>query len=157
MLYLNHDENFQFFIFNNRAYKTGTVVKLNSERMNSGAHNNEKIWNYAKFSHRMLIQGESKYFFWAHMIKGCESNEYNSYFTISEKDLNNYIAEIIEPIEINVVQNQKKNDFESATVIIGWIIYLLSLLFSFAFKQWYLIWFWGTIIFFAWRNIKLLE
>ena len=157
-MYLTSDENFQYFCYNDKAYKTGTVVELDEKYINTHLFNGKMFWKYAQFSNRIESNGMSKYFFWAHDApKNNIKCEYCYFFTIPSKDMKNAIKEIVRPIEIELVQKVKKKDTESQEVIIGWAIYVFSLMFSFIFNQWYLIWIFGSIYFFAWRNIKLWE
>ena len=157
-MYLTSDENFQYFCYDDKAYKTGTVVKLDERYINTHLFNGKMLWKYARFSNRIESNGRSKYFFWSHDIpKSNMEYEYCCFFTVPSEDMKNAIKEIVKPIEIELTPKTKKKDSESQEVIMGWVIYIFALIFSFIFNQWYIIWVFGSIYFFAWRNRKLWE
>lgn len=158
MMYLTSDENFQYFCYNNHAYKTGTIVELDKKYIDKYYFDEKLMWKYAQFSHRIASNRTSKYFFWAHKAPPNDGSfKYICFFTIDEQDLEDAIKEIVNPIHIKLVQKVKKKDSESQEVMIGWIIYIFALMFSFIFKQWYIVWLCGSVYFFLWRKKKLWE
>lgn len=157
-MYLSNDTRFQYFLFNNRAYRTGTIVKLDSTYTNTHAYNNSKIWTYARFSHRIVTDNATRYMFFSYNAeKNITTDNYCGYFTIDECDMRYAISEIIKPIEVALVKRIKKKDCESKEVMVGWIIYILVLFASFIFYEWYFAWLYSSIVFFVWRNKKLWE
>ena len=154
MIYMTHDENYQYFFYNGTPYRTGTMVKFKDDFTAHYTFEGEHIWKYARFCMRMLKNGRSEYLFLPHRNP---ENKYSSMFRIPEDKLEYAIEEIIKPIPIELVPKTKKKDTESAEVMIGWLIYPVVLFFSLIFKEWYVAWFWATLLFFIWRNKKLWE
>jgi hypothetical protein len=157
MIYLTNDVNYQYFFYEKIPYRTGTVVKLKKSYTDTHTYNGEHIWDYAYFSHRVDPYGYSKYLFMPYCAPTNSGVHYSGLFRIDEKDMNNAIEEIIKPVYIDLVKKEKKKDIESSEVISGWAVLVIVLLFSFIFKEWYIIWFWSFVIFFIWRSKKLWE
>lgn len=159
-MHFTSDINLKYFYYQNKSYTTGTVIKLKQEYIDKHfCLYNEKLWKYATFCYKVKYNnGKQRYFFLPnggtelHIPRGfCGS------FTMDVNDLEGAIEEIYKPIAIELFPKVKKKDSESDEVMLGWVIYIAALLLSFAFREWYIIWFHGSIIFFIWRNKKLWE
>lgn len=151
-----------FFVYKGKGYSYKTKVKLTKSYIETHVGNNNlPIYEYAWFE--QIVKRDSSYnermfFFncWRKDIKGAKySLKYASYFVIKGEDIENAIEEIIYPNEVTLTQRKKKKDTECEEVMIGWFVYIASLLFSFIFKEWFLIWMYGSFFFFLWRWVKL--
>ena len=158
-MHFTSDINLKYFYYQNKSYTTGTILELKQEYIDRHfATYHERIWKYALFCYKVKNNRGEQYFFMPH--KG--NAEHVPYgvegsFTINVNALDGAIEQILKPVEIKLVPKIKKKDCESSEVMVGWTIYILALLFSFLFREWYIIWFHGSVIFFIWRNKKLWE
>jgi hypothetical protein len=64
---------------------------------------------------------------------------------------------IVEPY-VEKTQPEKQEyykDSEVQGIGIGWIIYIAAMIFAIVFREFYIVWGFGTLYFFAWRKSKL--
>jgi hypothetical protein len=155
VVHLTCDENFQYFFYKGTPYRTGTIVKLNKSYTESHVYNGERIWEYAYFYHRVAPYGYSKYLFSPYLAPVNSEVCYSGFFRIDEKDMSFAIEEIVKPVHIQLNEKKKRKDTESPSVMVGWAILITVLFFSFVFTEWYLVWFWGLVVFFIWRSKQL--
>lgn len=153
-----YDNYYKYFRYKNNTYTEKTGVKIAQSYIDTHLYDEKKIWKYAMFSHRVVHNNEIFCFFTMYKTDPwCESRNCCGYFLVPEKDIEMAIEEIIKPVPINIIPKVKSKDCEVGEVVVGWVIYIVVLIFSFILKQWYLVLFWGSIYFFIWRNRKLRE
>ena len=140
------DDQYLYFTFNNIHYRNGTFVKLNKSYMD--AHYPNKI-QYAGFNY--IKENGSTYMFYATNGNIKCDGEYG-WISIEKCDINDAIEEIIRPFVVDVYVIKPKNDFEMPVLIKAWCIYVLILLASLVFVQFYFIWAIVSIIFFQYRK-----
>lgn len=152
------EDYYKCFQYNGIGYASNTKIQVKQHYIDSNVYNGQRIWKYARFQNRH-ISGEIIYcrFSKCDLDLFGESDKCCGYFLVPEKDLEMLIEEIIYPIEVKLIPVQKKKDYESSEVMTGWVLVVLVCLISLIFKEWYLVWLCAFIIFFRWRNKKLLE
>lgn len=163
-----------FMYYKNQYYINGTIVEISDTYQNHSRFNGKKIWKYARFDHRISGPNGVYYFFCITNIDSLSLrsmnvdrqaiNEYASYFTVPIYMLDNAIGQIIKPIKlsqneceainiglINTINNPK-SDCENPELLIAWIAYVIVLIASLIFRQFYLVWIVASFIFFGWRK-----
>lgn len=170
--YTNGDPR-SFFYYKGDYYINGTEIILTDEYVNSHTWNGRKIWKYARYDHQVVYGGCVAYFFcisnadWLALNKmGLGPNaadDYASFFVIQALDIERAIQEFTKPIKLRREQTEAikeaiatpKSDFDNAGLVLLWVIYIAVMIVSLIFKQFYLIWFAVSIIFFKLRKEML--
>jgi len=161
----------QFFVWGGSFEKYGcgygndTIVKLSPEFRNKmKEEQGVDIWPYAR--HKETLYNGKKYYhmFWvAKIYDNCKDecpvswNKCAGYFCIDDWDIEEAISEIVEAKKVPIKKQEMKKDIESEEVMIGWVVYILLLLVSLIFTQWYVGWIGATVFFMGWRRIHLWE
>lgn len=159
------DERYKYFPYGDKYYYNGTKVVLSNHFINNYTYKGQKIWKYAWFGHRFVVDGRNLYFFsrdntdWYFLIQNNISQEYINqtcpYFVIEEELLDSAIECFVKPIEITPEPIVEKKDWQSDKVMRGWFTYALALIGSLIFKEFYVIWVIATIVFFSYRKEQL--
>ena len=161
-------------------YYNGTKVKLKDEYIKTHTFYGKKIWKYARFDNITTYNNCRGYFFCITKDSLCDLlsmgyknveernaivREHAPYFIIPCHELHNAIEEIIVPLKVeqnlaNTVQESivnrafhPKKDSEVPGMTVLWIIYILALIGSLIFKQFYLLWIVETLLFTRYRKV----
>ena len=90
--------------------------------------------------------------------------DYASYFIIEAYKIESVINKITKPIKLTKEENEKiqeciidliehpKTDLDYPKLLAAWIIYIIIMIASLIFNQFYIIWFVASYIFFMWRK-----
>lgn len=148
----------EFMYYNGDIYINGTEITLTDEYINNNTYNGKKIWKHAYFKCKCNPNGLNAYMFvpikldWLslhHMgLDPKAKDDYAPYFVIYAFSLDCAIEEITKPIKLTSEQTdavmkaivEPKSDFDSPVLIGLWIVYILVMMGSLIFKQFYLIW-----------------
>lgn len=163
-----------FMYYQGEYYINGTEIILTDEYINAHSFNGKKIWKYARFDHQTSFNGFVAYFFCASRLNWLTFNEmgldqktrrdYAPYFIIESTKLENVVGEIVRPIQLIKEENEAlqkgildmvehpKTDKDYPGLIILWIVYIIAMIASLIFKQFYLLWIIETLVFFALRK-----
>lgn len=162
-----------FFYYKGDYYINGTEIILTDEYINKHQWNGKKLWKYAKYDHQVNYNGRISYFFcrskcdWLSLngmgldIK--TQNDYACYFVIDALDIEKAIQEFSHPIKLERSETEAikeaivtpKSDLDDTGVMILWIAYIVVMIGSLIFKQFYLIWIVASVLFFTWRKEML--
>ena len=161
------DEKYRYFQHKGVYYGTGTKVTLSDAFISRYTYRGRCLWKYAWFGNRITVNGKNMYFFsrdksdWYFLRQNNISREYVDqtcpYFLVDEDLLDIAIEQVTYPIMVDLPPEEKKKDWEVDKVMWGWVTYIAALIFSLIFKEFYLIWFWATIIFYFYRKEKLTQ
>lgn len=159
-----------FFYYKGDFYIDGTEITLKDEYINSHMWNGKKLWKYARYDHQATYNGRIAYFFcrsksdWLSLnamgLDARAKNDYAAWFLVDAADLENAIEEITHPIKLEREETEAvldaiatpKSDFDNPSLIILWLIYIIVMVGSLIFKQFYILWAIATIIFIKYRN-----
>ena len=147
---------YKYFRFHGETYADQTVIKLKNEFCNTHTYNNEYLWPYARFSHK-VIQNNIVYYMFNICNLSAGWHKYAGYFRLTEYQLEQAIESIINPVPILIVEKAYYKDWEVDSVVIAWIIYIAVLFFSRVFKDFYYIWIVASYVFFTTRKKMLLK
>lgn len=159
-----------FFYYKGDFYINGTEIILKDEYINSHKWDGKKLWKYAKYDHQVVRNGMVAYFFCQSKTDWLSLNEmwidedvrlnYAPYFVVEALDMENLIEGFVHPIKLKreetdaIMENiaNPKSDLENPELVLLWIIYIVAMVGSLIFKQFYLLWIIATIVFCKWRN-----
>lgn len=164
-----------FMYYNGKYYINGTIIELSDQFINNHYRlTGEKIWKYARFYNQVIKNGRLAYSFDAAKFDYLSlrqiglnmsiKKEYTPYVVIEALELGFAIKEIIHPIvlsdrEQEIIDASIKNlsysqasPRDSTELRLGWISYILVMIFSLIFEQFYLIWILASVIFFKWKK-----
>lgn len=168
----NYDPR-SFFYYKGDYYINGTEIVLSDYYINTHTWNGRKLWKYARYDHQTLNNGSVAYFFcinrsdWLSLremgLDPHAADDYAPYFVIRALDLESAIQEFAKPIKLNRVQTEvikqaivtTRSDFDNATLIVLWLIYIFVMIGSLIFKQFYIVWIIASVIFFKCRREML--
>lgn len=163
-----------FMYYNGKYYVNGTTIELSNEYTETHLFNGKRMWKYARFDHQVNTLDGISYFFCAIRtdtlslrelgISRNEVNEYATYFIIPALYIDSAIGRVIKEIcvtqdEAKAIDNalldiatKPKSDFQYTGLTCAWFIYIIVLVISLMFKQFYLVWIIASFIFFEWRK-----
>jgi hypothetical protein len=163
-----------FMYYKGQYYINGTIIELSDTYIAQNRFNGKKLWKYARFDHKISNAGMISYFFCAVKMDALSMrdmgidqntiNEYAPYFVVVAQDLNGAITKIIKAISLTQTEcntiNQNllytiehpKSDLEYPALILAWMAYIIVLMSSLIFRQFYIIWIIASLIFFKWRK-----
>lgn len=160
-----NDDRYLHFIYNGVAYGNGTKVSLKNSFINNYTYNGKKIWKYAWFGNRVVVNGQNMYFFskdktdWNFLHRNNIDlripQQCCPFFLIREDLIDYAIEEITHPVIVSVSHRVQEKDYANESVMWMWFIYVFVMIISLVFKEFYLIWIVASIIFFSWRKEKL--
>jgi hypothetical protein len=155
-------------------YINGTEVMLSDKYIEQHKYNNKKLWKQAYFHHKIINNGCATYFFcvinldWSSLKKiGLDikaKDDYASYFVVEALDLDWAIEEITKPIKLSKEETEARNkaieymiehpkrDWDYPELLGMWLVYIIVLLGSLIFKEFYIIWIVATYIFYKTRK-----
>lgn len=156
-----------FMYYKDTYYINGTEITLKEEYIKSQMRKGEKLWKYAKYDRQVNRNGQICYFFciaktdWSFVrslgMHPAEINNYEHCFTIPALQLENAIDEITKPIKLSQEQHDAilkgiekmitKKDWEYPELVVLWIVYILVLIGSTVFNEFYIIWLIASVIF----------
>lgn len=162
---VTNNEEYRYFLHKGVYYGNGTKVIFTDNFVQNYTYNGKKIWKYAWFSHRIVVNGRSMYFFnrdktdWSFLrqnnISQQEPQTCCPFFVIDATLIDLAIEKITYPIIVAASPKEKKSDWDDAQVIKMWFVYIGVLVASLVFKEFYLVWIIASILFFYWRKEKL--
>lgn len=161
-------------------YLNGTEVELKEEYIATHTYNGKKLWKYYRFNSienytdrgRCYLFFQCKYSYCDLLSMGYNSVEERNeifknrapYVAIPCHELNKAIKEIIKPIRPsptstetvdtyfkNIVEHPK-TDWDYPEMIILWSLYIVVMVGSLIFKQFYIIWAIATFLFLSLRK-----
>jgi hypothetical protein len=163
-----------FMYYNGQYYINGTIVELSDQYVQNNSFQGKKIWKYARFDRQANSSGSMSYFFSAAKFDYLSlremglsvdvKKEYAHYFTIDACMAENAIQRVIRPVKLTKIEQEAMNsafedmithpkkDWDYAELRFGWLAYIVILVASLIFKQFYIIWIVATFLFFAWRK-----
>ena len=159
-----------FFYYNGDFYINGAEIMLTDEYINNHQFNGKKLWKYARYDHQTVYNGRVSYFFCINKIDrsyfnsmGLNKDDYASYFVVEALDIENAIKEVTRPIKLERAETEMikesivepKRDFDNPTLVILWIAYIVVMIGSLIFKQFYIIWAVASFLFFKYRKEML--
>lgn len=164
----------EFMYFNGEYYINGSEIVLSDEYLETHTFYGKPLWKYARFHHVVHYNNHVGYYFqacqndWhAFYRMGIDVNtrfDYAPYFVITIAELPSAIKEFSKPIKLSREETEErnqaiealitnpKNDFDYPELIIGWIVYIVALLATLIFKDFYLLWAVITFIFYKYRK-----
>ncbi|MGN1327237.1 MAG: hypothetical protein ACI4VQ_04115 [Clostridia bacterium] len=160
------DKFFSNFYYNGIYYDKGTRIAFADDYIRDRLYNGKEIPKYMTFWY-MIIQkdGTQKYHFAPTQIDldKCYNEGLNPDFLyrftnnidINEELTNEIIEEIIDPIYLELIPEIKKTDFDCPAVLVGWAIYVVLMIGSLIFKDFYCLWGLISFYFFRWRKAML--
>ena len=162
MICSTYDERFRYFIYNNQYYGTGTKLAFNDALIKKMAQRGLKVWKYAQFNRRVNQNGKDTFLFvrWRTEDSFCRSNNISlqeprtceGYVVLTYDDIVSGIEDIIEPVIVAPPVIQKKYDWDYPELMVGWIVYIISMIGCLIFNDVGIFWTFASIIFFSWRK-----
>lgn len=158
-----------FFYYNGDYYINGTEIILTDKYIDQNKFNGKKLWKYARYDHQTICNGRVAYFFcrsscdWLSFNEmGLDvktKNDYAAYFVIEAINIGSAIEKIIKPIKLERVETeavmnaivQPKSDFDNTGLVILWMVYIVAMVGSLIFNQFYILW---AIITFAFCKLR---
>lgn len=155
----------EFMYYNNDIYYNGTEIALTDVYAKNHIYNGKPLWKYAYFNCKCNPNGVPSYMFiankldWSSLFNmGLPDNtrdNYAPYFTIPASELYMAIEEVTKPMKLTREQTdavleaiaKPKSDFDNPELIVAWVVYILAMLGSLIFNEFYLIWPIITLIF----------
>ena len=167
-------EPVSYMYYNGDLYLNGTEMILKDEYINTHTYNGKKIWKYYAFDHKARSNNQNTYFLCRRRYSFCDliamgirdqdkinsiTRDYAPYITIPCHELHDAIEGFTNPIKVErkkaedmmgtVVENalHPKSDFEIPGMMALWAIYIVVMVASLIFRQFYLLWIIATILF----------
>ena len=168
-----HKDPRSFFYYKGDFYINGTEIILTDEYVHKHQWNGKKLWKYARYDHQVNYNGRIAYFFcrskcdWLSLDKmGIDIrdiNDYAPYFVIEALSLEKAIEELTKPIKLARDETEMikeaiitpKNDLDNEGIMVLWIAYIVVMVGSLIFKQFYFIWIVASVLFFKLRKEML--
>lgn len=159
-----------FFYYKGDYYINGTEIILKDEYINTHQSNGQKLWKYAKYERQTVHNGGVAYLFCASRIDrtslglmGLDEKiryDYAPIFVVSALDIENLIEEFTRPIKLERAETEAikeaianpKSEFENPGVLLLWIVYIVAMIGSLIFNQFYILWIIITLLFLKWRK-----
>ncbi len=161
--------------YDGEYYSNGTEIMLTDEYINTHTYNGKKIWKYAYFNNKVVFpDGTVAYSFHAsrtswldYRMMGIDYNtcrDYAPYFNIYPFQLSGAIQEFTKPITLTESQKEAvnqaimdmiehpKTDWDYPELVIGWIVYIIAMIGSLIFTEFYIPWLIATYIFYQYRK-----
>ena len=164
--YKCYENSEMFFRYRDTAYLRGAEVTFSDDFIKHFRHENKPIWKYARFNKRVIHSRKHVTYIFTRRLTdsgwlkdhGMTWDEYNMtcpYFIIEEPMPDDAIEEVTKGIETSISPLPRYKDWEVAEVMIGWVIYIAVLFFSFIFREWYIAWAAASYVFFSFRKAML--
>ena len=153
--YYESEVRYRYFPYKGRFFFINSVVTIKYSYIKTHPFNGQPIWKYSRFYNRVIKPNGVTYAFSITDFDSRTWRNYCGYFIVPEAELEDAIEEVIRPIEAIVKKDEPLCDWEQPAVLLGWIVYILVLFFSFIFTQWYLLWIVASWFFFTMRKVLL--
>ena len=162
-----------FFYYKGDYYINGTEIILTDEYINNHQWNGLKLWKYAKYHHQTVYNGRVAYFFCRSRSDWLALNgmgldprvidNYAAFFVIDALDIERAIKEFTKPIKLSRAETDAikeaivnpKSDLDNNALVALWIVYIIVMVGSLIFKQFYIIWIVASVLFFKFRKEML--
>lgn len=176
---INDGDSRSFMYYKGEYYINGTVIELKNEYINTHCFNNKQLWKYARFDHQAEYNGSMVYFFCAAKLDWLSLRDmdldiqirkkYAQYFIIKPYEIDNVVDKIIKPIKLTKEESDSINnsiaeiiknpnvDFVNPKLLVAWLIYIVMMICSLIFNQYYIIWIILSFIFFKYRKETLIK
>lgn len=158
-----------FFYYKGDLYSDGTEITLKDSYINTHMSNGMKLWKHAKYDHQCNRNGRIAYFFCLSGtdystlknmgLTGLEEKQIKKdhahYFVIEALEMDSAIEEITKPFKLERAKTEAvmkaivepKSEFDNPQMVLLWVVYIIVMIGSLIFKQFYLAWIIETIIF----------
>lgn len=163
-----------FMYYRGQYYINGTIIEVKDSYLNANKFDGKSIWKYARFDHKVSGQDGILYFFCIANIDTLSLRkmnmdrvnvkEYAAYFTVPAWIIENVVESIVKPIKLsqaecdaihdgllNAIEKQQ-SDWERPILQIAWVAYVIVLIASLIFRQFYILWIIASFIFFKFRK-----
>ena len=162
-----------FMYYRGDYYINGTEIALTEQYMNSHKFYDKKLWKYAKFHHQTTYNNQLAYFFCATKLDWLSLNEigldireadnYAPYFVVTSMELENAIEVVTKSIKlerkevdmINEALAEPKYDIDNNCLVALWVVYIVVMIGSLIFRQFYILWAIASFLFFKYRKEML--
>ena len=168
----NPGEPKAFLPYNGEIYINGTEIILSDEYIKTHTYQGKKLWKYAKFGHVTTYYGQTAYFFWSSRhnpltcnMLGLDVNtlyDYACFFIVPVSELYDAVGEITRGFKLSKEETEmvykayeemiSKKDWDYPEMILAWIVYIVVLVGSLIFREYYLLWPIITYIFLKYRK-----
>ena len=169
----------EYMYFDGRTYMNGTHFTVKDEYIATHKPNGKKIWKHARFWGTLNGPDGLYYYFARAKYSFCDLYEvskqteesiaslqadYAPFFTARPWELHDVIEEFTKPLMISEEEEAARqeaitrtiehpnNDWDYPEMRFGWIVYILVLIGSLIFKQFYIPWAIATYIFYIYRK-----
>lgn len=163
-----------FMYFNEEWYINGTEITLTESYIKNHKFNGKKLWKYARFDHVTTYNNQKAYFFCRSKYSFCDllqmgyndvqertacQKDYAPYFVITAYEIEYAIDEFTKPIKLSKEETEArkkaieymiehpKRDWDYPELLVMWLVYIIVLLGSLIFNEFYLVWIVATLIF----------
>lgn len=158
-----------FMCYHNEYYINGTEITLKDDYINNHTFNGRKLWKYAKFDHQVTYNNQISYFFCARKTDwtdfraaGVDRNaerDYARYFILTAWELEIAIEDVTRPIKLSKEETEAmhnaiiemiehpKRDWDYPELRILWLVYIVVMVGSLIFREFYIPWLLATCIF----------
>ena len=169
----------EFMYYKGDIYINGSQFTVKDSYIENHTYNDKKIWKYAKFTGTMSGPSGVMYYFWRDKYSFCDLwdmgytdtnernnclKEYAPFFVVSAYELDDVIEEFTHPIILpkedqaiveeaieDIITNPKK-DWDYPELRVGWLFYIVAMVGSLIFNQFYILWAIATYIFITYRK-----
>lgn len=169
----------EFMYYKGEWYINGTEIALTETYMKYITFYDKKLWKYARFHHVTYYNNQTAYFFSIckntcgdlYMMgykdpkerRECQIN-HAPYFVITASELEYAIEEITKPIKLSQKETEAiqkgiedmienpKTDWDYPEMRIAWLVYIVAMVGSLIFTEFYIPWIIATYVFFTYRK-----
>lgn len=144
-----------FFVYNEKIYTKCTVVKPSQIFVDSYKIKGEDLWTYYRLMDVIVKNGITYYHFQITRVLDCDFYKYKTSILVNQFEIDTFVGEITIPIEVEIGKDNTpfipKKDWEDKNMLMAWIVYIVVMIGSLIFKQFYIVWIIATIIFLKYR------
>ena len=160
-------------------YVKGAEIILTDSYIENHMFNGKKLWKYARFDHVTTKNNQTAYFFCRSKYSFCDllqmgyneaqerascQRDYAPYFVVTNSELEWAIEEFTKPLKLSKEETEARNkaieyiiehpkrDWDYPELLVMWLVYIVVLLGSMIFREFYLIWIVATYIFYKLRK-----
>lgn len=168
-----------FMYYKGEYYIDGSEITLKDEYIKNHTFNGLKLWKHARFSHKAIYNNQMAYFFNRSKYSLCDllemgyrdnkemaacRRDYAPYFVVTALELENAIESFTYPIKLSqeeqdainkaiddMIENPKQ-DWDYPQMIVLWLVYIITMIGSLIFNEFYIVWVLASLIFFKLRK-----
>lgn len=146
---------YDYFEYEGNKYPLNTVVTIKKDKLNGSYFLGIEDKQTVVLDHYLDCRGKHIYY----VFKNYTAWDEPYCYVIEDVDPNDWIDKIITQNEVNIKKPYERfvydNDSEVDDVIGGWIIYIITMISLFIFKDRWIGWILASVFFFNWRRKKL--